>query len=728
MRRILAGAGIFVFLLILFYVNVLVGLQVVPKPKRALPPPGVTCTLEIISVSPRQVFASDQVTVGYYLTCSTTTSVSVIPIKVGLFFNATLAKTEDISNMPNGQRLRLFISGNAPGTAGRYTLMIKVVRADADPATATGSAVLAAKSQTVEVYQALPDLIIESFQVSDPELRDEAGRTYAYFPFSLRVKNSGGAEADRFAIGIFEGDIGYQVVEGRMTQSPLRRGQSVQISGMARTTIFPTSSQEVFRLRAKADVPTQEFVGPSGHIQELNEDNNLSAIEEVRFSFLRISGSYSGYRGSHIEISGSFGSSFSGKKVAVDRSGGFVGFAELISSSPNKLVIKIPKTNSFQTGQDHRLFIAEEGYPVRGRRLSNFVNLHIFNPLTITQVTSQCPVTFSPTGGMPPNILVKGYEFILDLSGDILTDVRFGFTTSLPARADSYNSGRFLRGWRHSASLLDALSSGRCYIAVADFRSPEYRTAESEGIAYQEVTVRANRNDGTSRQNIPLNINGGIIPMRVTVHIDHNGSWMDLTIMSTEMDRINFPRELARFEAKFAGRNILHKLQDINGWLGYERRRNVYDVRDSRIMLPVTFEAGPPIEIKRYAKGALGDWNDDLAVDINLRSLSFELSFGVGFPDQALHLGNIIHDVNVSVSLDADLSNIADGLEIWNIVDDKLKRFLKSSLQSIFAGNVVKQMFLNGVMNQVMARVQNAVIVNAYISGDRLIIDYFPLS
>ena len=726
MKRILARAGIFLFCLALFYANVLAGLKVIPQLKRPLPTPGVSCTLEINTISPRQIFVSDRVTVSYYLTCSTNLNVSVIPVKVGLFFNTTLANSEEINNMPNNRRLRLFISGNAPGTAGRYTLMIKVVRADANPATATGSAVLATKSQTIEVYQALPDLIIESFQVSDPELRTIGRLTYAYFPFRVGVKNSGGADADRFAVGIFEGDSGLQVVEGGATQSPLRKGQSAQISGMARTTISPTSSQEVFRLRAKADVPIGEFIGPSGHVQELNEDNNFSRVEEVRFSFLSISGSYSGYRGSHMEISGSFGSSFAGKKVAVDRSGGFVGFAELISSSPSKLVIKIPKTNSFQTGQGHRLFITEEGYPGRGRRLSNFANLHLFNPIAITQVASQCPVTFSPTGGMPPNILVKGYEFMIDLSCDNLTDVRYGFTASLPARGDTCNL-RFVRGHRVPASVLNALSPGRCYVAAADFRSPEFRTAESEGLAYQEVTVRANRNDGTLRQNIPLSIGGGIIPMRITILIDYNGSWMDLTIMNTPMDRINFARELAQFEAKFAGRNILHKLQDINGWLGYESRRNVYDVRDSRVVLPVTFEAGGSIEIKRYAKGALGNWNDDLALDINLRSLSFVLSFGVGFPDQALHLGNIIHDVNVDVSLDADLSNIADGLEILNIVDDKLKSLLKSSLQSIFGANFVKQMFFDGVMNQVKTQVQNAVIVNAYISGDRLIIDYFPL-
>ena len=81
--------------------------------------PGFSTVLEIIEVSPALISVSDQVTVSYYLTCSTIPSVSVIPVKVGLFFNTALARTETITNMPNGKRRRLFISGNAPATAGR---------------------------------------------------------------------------------------------------------------------------------------------------------------------------------------------------------------------------------------------------------------------------------------------------------------------------------------------------------------------------------------------------------------------------------------------------------------------------------------------------------------------------------------------------------------------------------------------------------------------------------
>lgn len=115
MKRILWSAGIFIFLSAFLWANASFGLQATSQLKH----PGFSTVLEIIEVSPALISVSDQVTVSYYLTCSTIPSVSVIPVKVGLFFNTALARTETITNMPNGKRRRLFISGNAPATAGR---------------------------------------------------------------------------------------------------------------------------------------------------------------------------------------------------------------------------------------------------------------------------------------------------------------------------------------------------------------------------------------------------------------------------------------------------------------------------------------------------------------------------------------------------------------------------------------------------------------------------------
>jgi hypothetical protein len=697
-----------------------------PRPQPKLPEFGTTYSLEIFGITPRQISPGQRITVGYYLQCNTKLGVSSVRIRVGLFLGTDLRQTNNIDLNVN-QRIRLFISADAPSEPGSYTASLKVVPADVNPAAASGDQILAMKSQSFQVLllQAFPDLTIENFSVTGADTRTVGGITFAYFPFTARIKNVGGASANAFAVGIFEGDVGLQVVEGGATVAPLPAGQSVQVSGAARQTIRPGTSQDTYQLRAKADVPVGEFIGSQGVIRELNEANNISAVVNVRFETVNILGNYSAYRGNEIEIQGSFGSSFSGKKIALDRQGGFAGLAELVSFSPTKLVIRIPKTGGVVAGQNHRIFIVEEGYPGTGkRRLSNFADLRIFNPIAITSLVSQCAVTFSPTGTYPPNILVKGIATDVGITADNLTNIRIAVSRGANP-ADSAYMERYVPGYRIHPSVYKAVPPGPAQLIAADFREAAYRTGDSEGVARLAVEVRRDRNAATRRREIGV-AQGGVpsFGIYMAVHIDKAGSYLDMTVMGFLQPRHTFPQELAEFVERFAGRDILHQFQDINGQNGFERQRGTYAILNGRIILPVIMECGGPIEIKRSAKVA-GSWDDNLAYDVNLRSLSFRVSFGSGYPQAALNMGNIIHDVDVEIDLDADVSNMPDGLELLNLVDNRMKRILRAALQQTFSSPDLKSQFINAVLGQVKNFVgETTVIVNAWLAGETLFVDY----
>lgn len=337
----------------------------------------LSCLIEIVSVSPQPLFSTGQVTVGYQLSLRLQTSERNIPITVGLFFNNVQVNSVRIPNFPNNETRRLFISGPVPGP-GRYRLMVKVVKGDREPNLANESEVYGSGYRDVEIYEALPDLVVESFQVGQPEMRGEGNLEYVYFPFTAKVRNIGGAQAGRFAIGIFDGEESLQVVEGGTTPGPLPGGQSIQLTGWARKGTG--RAQESFRLRAQADIPTREF--SAGNIRELNEDNNFSSFVEVRFSYIEIYPThYRGYRGGQIEILGTF-PSLSDKKVVIRKGEINKAFCDVIYNTAPRIVIKIPKTDDLIPGENYELLIVDS----QNRRLSNPANLYIATPLRLRQV------------------------------------------------------------------------------------------------------------------------------------------------------------------------------------------------------------------------------------------------------------------------------------------------------------------------------------------------------
>jgi len=347
---------------------------------------GVRGTLTINLISPREIYTNTpQITVSYNLSLSSPLNIRTIPVKVALFLDNQLKNTTEINNFPNGETRHLFISTPAPNQAREYVLTLKVVRADvSNISLARSGEIYATATQKIKINEALPDLVIDNFEVFKPELRTEGSLTYTYIPFRVRVKNIGVLEAGIFKIGITDTTSGLNLnVDGGMTSAPLPPGRAVELSGYAKDTMGTSRS---YSLKAKADVPTREFVGPEGHIRELNEDNNLSSIVEVMKPFVRITapheGYYQAYRGGQIEIIGSFGSSLGDKKVAIFSRGARIAYVDIINFSSSKITIKIPKLDSISWGTTYQLLIVDN----RDQPLSTPVDLYICNPLRLTQV------------------------------------------------------------------------------------------------------------------------------------------------------------------------------------------------------------------------------------------------------------------------------------------------------------------------------------------------------
>ncbi len=129
-----------------------------PQPKPSLPTPdkqtdfGFSCTLSINEISPREIFtSSSKITASYNLLCKSPLNVSTIPIKVGLFLDNQLKEVSEISNFPNRETRRLFISTPSPNQAKEYLLTLKVVRADVSPERASGREIYATATQRIKI-------------------------------------------------------------------------------------------------------------------------------------------------------------------------------------------------------------------------------------------------------------------------------------------------------------------------------------------------------------------------------------------------------------------------------------------------------------------------------------------------------------------------------------------------------------------------------------------------
>lgn len=696
---------------------------------------GVSGTLTINEISPRIVYTNTaQITVSYNLSLSSPLNISRIPVKVGIFLDNQLKNTVEINNFPNHQSRRLFISSPTPSQAKDYRLSIKAVRADVSPDRARADQIYASAEQIIRVNEALPDLIVESFTVSQPRITERGGSFVAEFPLNIRVKNIGVAPAGRFDVAVKEKVISdTELFRARI--EGLNPGESRDISGVSRG-LDPTLYSEGFRFQAKVDEPpVEEFAPREGRIRELNEDNNLSEIvRQESTGFISIATLTECYRGSHIEILGNFGSSFGNNRVALESGGSIVGYAELINFSPNKITVKIPKTDNIKTEATYQIFIQDGN----GRRISNLYSIYINKPIKITEIKSKAPLTYSPTGGMPLNILINGYLISINYEWKGGTGtLKWAIVSSLPARDDEFKDWSTLGELVHYNPI--NLPAGRYYFVLRDFSHPSHGTAESEGVTFQEVTVKDVEKRGFSA---PILKAVGDLQVRASAMIDYRASDIKLDIYSKNAQYAHtedLPQEVGEFIDKGpAGvRDILYRIQHIlgasgntcSGPLSCPIDGKAWNIYNDRIILPLTFETDSPIEIKRYAQGALGNWNDDLAYDINLTSFSLLIKFKVGSRGLPLTVNNIINDLEIDVNLSAEISNVPDWMEVWGIVDRRISEKLKNNLINFLSSDSLKNNFYNGFMDQIktMEELKNVVVLSAYTSDTYLWVEYITL-
>jgi len=695
--------------------------------ERALERIRISSTLRIDTITPRQLFTNTpRLTVGYYLTCSSSLDVSEIPVKVALFLNRQLKAVREIENFPNGRTLRFSISSPVPETEGEYDLVLKVIRFDADPRRRLRRLdIYATTRERIEVKEALADLIIENFTVSEPRIvavEDSLGEYFRVeFPVSIRVRNIGAIPAGRFDVVVNEkkaerfGEIFRESISG------LNPSQSRTITGTTRG-LGSIHYPEGFRLQALVDAPLpEEFASPQGQIRELNEDNNLSEIVERRLeNLITIRAPLACYRGSHIEIRGNFGSSFGNKRIVLERDGSIAGYAELINFTSRRITVKIPKTDSIRTEADYRIYIATES----GDKISNYQTVHIIKPVIINEVKSITFLTYSPTNSMPADILVNGCP--VAVSYDCGSSVRrrtlkWAIVSSLPAREEDF------RPQTELANDIN-LPAGRYYFVLRDFSKPYHGSGESEGIASRQITVK-----DVEHRRIDFRTFKGLTGLQLIVHIPRIHpefpSYVNIAIRDGEeyRHRIDIPKECTDFiiEGPTGVRDIRHKIRIEDGGNDGE-----WYVSGGKIIIPLSFDTGfwNP-EIKRYCRGLLGGWYDGGAYDINLTRFDMKIRFGIGTPGGPLTRSNVIHDVGLDIDLRTDISNVPDWMEVWGIVENRISRSLRDLFLPFFSSNSLKTNLYNGFMEQIrnLDDFGDVVLFSVYTEDDSFVFDFVTL-
>lgn len=687
---------------------------------------GISCRLQINDVSPREIYTSSRrITVSYNLTCTSPLDVEEIPVKVALFLNNRVKKVQELENLPKGRTMRLFISIPPPTEAGEYQILLKVVKFHINNLQrARGKDVLATAHQRIEVKQPLADLIIENFTVSEPIITPVEDRFGEYltvkFPVSIRVKNIGPAPAGRFDVVVNEITKVERFEELlRQRVSGLRSGQSITLTGTTQRVgliHFPHG----LKLQAKVDAPlVREFASKQGQVRELNEENNLSPVVEKRLeNLLDIRAPISTYRGSHIEISGNFGSSLGNKKVAIESGGSIVGYAELIRFTSRKLTVKIPKDDSIRPETNYKIFIVD----ANGNKISNYQTIHIIKPLRITEIKSRVGFTYSPTGDIPPNILVNGYPLVVNYDWRRFGVLKWAFVSSLPAREQDFKPLSEL-------PKVVNLPAGRYYFFLRDFTEPFYGSGESEGVAFQEVIVK-----DVEQRSIDWRTFQGFTGIQLNIysriHCDEGSFFMVEIKDGGEYEHKEIIRkECTDFIIKgpVGIRDIRHKIRIISGvndgkWL----------ISNGKLVIPITFttnfiSCNP--EIKRYSRGLRGGWYDAGAYDINLTKFEMKIKFGIGSPVHPLNRYNVIHDVELDIDLEADVSNVPDWMEVWGIVEGRIKKNLETQLLPFFSSSSLKENLYNGLVEQIRNTedFEGVIILTVYTSGENFVFKYITL-
>jgi hypothetical protein len=646
---------------------------------------GVRGTLTINLISPREIYTNTpQISVSYNLSLSSPLNVRTIPVKVALFLDNQLKNTTEINNFPNGETRRLFISTPAPNQAREYVVTLKAVKADvSDVSLARSEEIYATATQRIKVNEALPDLVIENFEVFEPELKTKGTSTYAYIPFKVKVKNIGVSEAGIFSVGITETTSGRDLlIVGGSTSAPLPPGRTVELSRYAEVTLAETTAQSYF-LRAKADVPTREFVGPEGHIRELNEENNLSSIIEVRMPFVRIEAlSYQGYRGGQIEIKGSFGSSLGNKKVAIYREGVRKAYADVINFSSSKIIIKIPNVNSIERGLMHKLRIVDNtsGQDVP---ISNDVDLYICNPLRITYIGIL-------ESNYPGALINERFGLIrLEKDGRCCKKISWALARNYPTLDTEVKTEET----PHDSFWIRPNLS---------FGPEEYRTNVTVIIRDPSLVAFDDDSEGTAKIQVPIynlfrkEINEAtvflILPC-IKIHIDQAYSYLQIPEFCPERGGMFYTLNIpSSFKVPLENACDLKVwFRDINA---NPRLENVLTMSRGIFHLRLPFETGGPDEIGLDYWSCAGE-----VPDINLLRLEIraDISFLSGWPvtpDSFFKVSNII------VDLDADLNNLSDAFveafvgDIDRMIKDRLRQEIGRALGSRDVKQTVFDLFM----------------------------------
>jgi len=671
-------------------------------------------TITINTVSPRAIYTNtSQITVSYFLHLALPiVGSSRVAVKIGLFLDNQLKQTQEINNFPNGETLRLFISFPAPNQARDYVLTLKAVRADVSPESASLSQTYAiGGSQTIRVNEALPDLIIESFEVGDPDMRTEGSIRWVYFPCRIRVKNIGAANAGVFGVIVRETSDGRKLRGLCGTQSPLSPGQSILLSCEMGDTVGGGAVQDIYRLQAKADDYTGEFLSPERAVKELNEDNNLSPIVEKRSLYVRITvpatGSFQAYRGGQIDVLGSFGTSFEGKRVAIFRGGVREAYADVVNSSYygstiSKLTIKIPNQDSIARGVVHKLLIVDN----RDFGLSNAIDLYICNPLRLTQV----------------KILESQY------SGALINERHSTMVLEKDERCRRI-SWALARNYPVLDTEVKTLDAPFIFIPNLRFASNEYRTNVTVVVRDACLVGFSDDSEGTSRIQIPIynlfkkqiGVPGITLFLPCfKVHIDQAGSYFQVPEFCPDRGGtfFNFSTPAVKIVQDNAP-DLKVWLRDINCTV---RTENILTISGGVARFWLPFETGGADEV------GLSFWSGAELPDINLHKLEINvaLRFSTNWqldPNKFVTVGG------VKVDLEADINAIPDSVveaftgEIEPMIEQQLQREISRALNSPDIKKQIFDSFINNI-STIVGR-PNPTILAVQGAGDQIEILYY---
>ena len=671
---------------------------------------GMTCTLSINNISPRTINTGQRFTASYNLKCRLAMDIPTLEAKVGLFINNRLRETQELRKCPNNEERRYFISAYAPANPDTYPLLLKVVPIDADLETASGSTILASVSSEIHVGRGLPDLVITSFTISNPEKRTRDRRDFLYFPFSIQIRNSGAAAADPFAIGITDDTeefSRFRLVSGGHTDAPLPAGRIINLSGEAELPFTDSEITSTYRLRAKADIPVGEFVGPEGAVEESDENNNFSRTVTVRSSFASINGIVGGdhaYRGSEIELVGSFGESLGDRKVAIFRGGVRKAYAEVLRFSSSKIRMRIPNDNTISRETTHQILLVEGV----DQGVSNAVDVYVCRPIRVTG--------FEVHGSGIHDYLVNDVnaKIYLDadprcrrialsfrnadaLSEEIIQDVRgnsviFVPNARIPAASNFANCAGLIRDV--CTDVFDD-SEGTDPFPVRVFKLHDERI-DRVAISFLIPCARLHFDSKRSYLQLSEMCNPAI----------SGGDFHDLDILSS----YNIPKTGCDYKVWF---------RDIN--CDFYPSRMV-EIGSRKITLKFPFETGGPHEIGLDYSSCSGN-----VPDINLLRLYVEMDISFSASNGVMNPGTFFRSGIPRIDLDADVNKLADGfVELFTgDIDPMIKRILREEVTKVMGSNNFKtqmhDLFLSGFKSRYG---ENTKIMNVSIEGDVILIEY----